>query len=1009
MRKSLLKQLMKRLAIPLGRPTALHSHSAKSPKNGDISRRLALHSQSTDKTTSHPTKQPKYGCQVVGYKPAKTLASRWLTPTHWLDMLKLFGVVAAVTLSATASAVGMSGINVASALGQPLKADIELVAISKAEKDSLVARLASPEAYKSAGLEYPYGNKFKFQIESRADGQLYIKASSAQPVNDPFVSLLIELTWSSGKLSREYTFLLDPPGYVPEQPVKVTVQAVAPVVQAVAAPTVSTVAVPTQPVETVAKPVEQAAPVAAVTPATQAAPAETPAKPEEQAALAETTAKPGEQAAPAEATDKLTGKLEEQTEPTEAADKLEEQAAPAETAAKPAEQPVPEAAAVQANKEGFAVHRGDTMYKIAEQYKLADMSLERMMVAIYRINADQFDGRNMNRIKVGKILQLPSQQDLISVSQPDAVKEIHAQAADWNAYRQKLASAAAATNQPQAAQQVASGKISSSIADMAPVAKESAKEVLKLSKGEAPGDQVGTGAGGKSMSGQDKKNAAQEDAIAQNKALKEGQERTALLEKNLKDMQRLAQLKAETAALAQPSKAAVSGVTAASAVKPAPVAQPKPKQVIKPEPSLLDQALDEPLYLAGGAAALLALGGLGLMMYRRRKNPSGETGPLSEAVGEVTGRIAEPILPSPETGDFTGAVAAQAVIAPQSDDVDPISEADLFLNFGRDAQAEEILKEALQNTPNNHQIHLKLLGIYANRKDANSFSTIARQLQDSGDEEAWQQAVAMGRKLEPNNPMYGGAGSIEDTSSATMQIKAFNAMSQPDETKTAQASALDFNLDAPAPEEAPSPEQDFLGDAEKTSTMSPDGRFAAQGAAMDFDITSSQTAMPAATVQGEEAMDFDITSTQPSMRTVDEPTEAASQVSDDFIFDVTGSMPAAPQPEMSKPAEADGGGMAFTLDFPVESITEKSAPVAQSAAVGLAGISLNFDGAAAPIGATSENKDDHWQEVATKLDLAKAYHEMGDASGAREILEEVLREGDAEQLEAAQNLLDQLG
>ncbi len=56
----------------------------------------------------------------------------------------------------------------------------------------------------------------------------------------------------------------------------------------------------------------------------------------------------------------------------------------------------------------------------------------------------------------------------------------------------------------------------------------------------------------------------------------------------------------------------------------------------------------------------------------------------------------------------------------------------MFLNFGRDAQAEEILKEALQNTPNNHQIHLKLLGIYANRKDANTFSTIARRLKDSG-------------------------------------------------------------------------------------------------------------------------------------------------------------------------------------------------------------------------------------------------------------------------------------
>ena len=971
MRKSLLK--LKRLAIRLGCQKALHSHSAKSPsekllaghpKGGDISRWLALHSQST--------------------KPAKTLASRWLTTAKSLVILKLLGVVAALMLSTTTvSAVGLGGINVASALGQPLKADIELVAISKAEKDSLVARLASPEAYKSAGLEYPYGNKFKFQIESRADGQPYIKASSAQPVNDPFVSLLVELTWSSGKLSREYTFLLDPPGYVPEQPAQAEVQAVAPEVQAAApaAPEAAVSAVPAVPEETAATPVEQAAPVAAVTPAEQAAASAVPAAP------AETAAKP------------------------------EEQAAPAETAAKPVEQAAPEAAAVPEIKEWLTVQRGDTMYKIAEQHKLADVSLERMLVAMYRINADQFDGRNMNRIRAGKILHLPSQQELMSVSLPDAIKEIHAQAADWNAYRQKLASAAAVSNQSQAAQQVATGKISSSIADMAPVAKESAKEVLKLSKGEAPGDQVGTGAGGKSMSEQDKKNAAQEDAIAKNKALKEGQERTALLEKNLQDMQRLAQLKTEQAALAQPpvtaaAKSAVSEVTATSAVKPTPVVQPKPKQA-KPEPSLLDQVLDEPLYLAGGAAALLALGGLGFMVYRRKKNSSDEDKDQPSAdVGEITGRMAAPVFPSPETGDFTSAAAAQAMAASQSDNVDPISEADLFLNFGRDVQAEEILKEALQNTPNNHQIHLKLLEIYANRKDTNSFSTIARQLQDSGDEDAWQQAIAMGRKLEPNNPMYGGAGTIENAGSATMQMTAFSVTPEPKNVPKAQASALDFDFDsgASAAKEEPSPEQDFLSGAEITSVMSPDGRLAAQVAKMDFDVTSANTSMHGATGQGG-AMDFDVTSTHPSMGAAGGPTEAASPISDDFVFDVTGShsfKPATAQPEISKPAEA-GGGMAFTLDFPVENIAGKSASVAQPAAVGLAGISLNFDDAAAPSGSTAGNKDDHWQDVATKLDLAKAYHEMGDTSGAREILEEVLREGDAEQRKAAQTLFDQLG
>jgi pilus assembly protein FimV len=853
------------------------------------------------------------------------------------SLLKLLGAVAGLFLSTAIYAVGMGGINVSSALGQPLKADIDLLSVGKSEKDSLVARLASPESYRSAGLDYPYGNKFKFEILSRAGGEPYIKVSSAQAINDPFVSLLVELSWSAGKLSREYTFLLDPVDYVPVQPAQGEVQAVAPTVQ----PPESGMGT-AAPVAPAVTPAESFTPVPAVTPMEQAAAAST---------------------VPAV--------------PTEGAAKPEGQAVPVETEAGSEEQAASAVPAVPANKEWVAVQRGDTMYKIAERYKLADMNLERMLVALYRANADQFDGKNMNRIRAGKILQLPTQDEYEAVALPEAVKEIHAQASDWNAYRQKLASAATTSGQTQAAEQVASGKISSSVTDQAPVAKESAKEVLKLSKGEAPGDHAATGAGGKPMSAQDKKNAAQEDAIAKAKAEQESQARSAMLEKNLQDMKRLAQLKTEAAALAQ-SPTAVAPAPAPA--KPAEVhpAKPKPKEV-KPEPTLVDQIMGEPLYQAGAAAVLLVLGGIGFMLYRRKKkhfdgelDEAGEFDETGEDIGSASGSFKMPVMPSPDTGDFTRTSVMQSVATPSSDHVDPISEADLFLNFGRDAQAEEILKEALQNTPNNHQIHLKLLGIYANRKDANAFSTIARQLKDSGDDEAWQQAVEMGRKLEPDNPIYGGFRSMEDTGSATVQMTAFNAMQEP--APAAQASALDFNFDAGA-QAAGSP--DFLGDG----------------------------ALPAASQ--DSAMDFDVTSTNPA---ITEAAEAkATPDMNDMIFDVTGShsSPAETQPEVSQPA--DDGGMAFTLDFPVDEVAEKPAPAAPPAGIGFEGISLNFDDVpAAPGEPASGGAGDQWQEVSTKLDLAKAYQEMGDNDGAREILEEVMREGDATQKEAAQALIDQL-
>ena len=895
------------------------------------------------------------------------------------SLVKLIGFIFALTLSATASAIGLGGISVDSALGQPLNANIELVAVSNAEKTSLIARLASPDVYAGAGLEYPYGNKFTFEIESHANGEPYLKVSSAQPVNDPFVSLLVELTWSSGKLLREYTFLLDPPGYVAEQPKQAEMMPVAPVAQAMP---------------------DEAAPVAAA-PA-EVAPTESQPAPEQMEAAADKMAE----------------------EPAEKPAAVKQPAAPAKPSAPApmAEKPAPD---------NITVQRGDTLSKIAAQYKPADVSLERMLVALYRANADQFDGKNMNRIRTGKILRLPDQNELTGVVQSAAVKEIRVQTEDWNAYRQKLSGAATVSTKPQEAKQAASGKITSSVIDKAPVAKESAKEVLKLSRGEAPGDKA---AGGKTMSAQDKKNAAQEDAIAKSKALKEEQTRTALLQKNMEDMKRLAQLKSEAAAAAKGkpadkstpamSAAPASAVAAAGTTKPkadkpkaadkkpvdkpTPADKPKPKVVVA-EPSLLD----EPLYLAVGAAVLLGLGGAGFMLARRRKakTPAAQA-VVEEEVGSTTGQLTAPVAPSPDTGDFTAMADADAAAEAQpSDDVDPISEADLFLNFGRDAQAEEILKEALRNTPNNHQIHLKLLGIYANRKDVNSFSSIARQLHDTGDEVAWQQAAAMGRRIDPGNPMYGSEGSMEDADSATMQTAAIGGAVpdfMQDETPAAQetvAPVVDFDLGAPA-----EPVQEEVRGSEQTMILSPSDMAAAQAEAMDFDITST---IPPASAP---AMDFeDVAVSAPA---VAEPAEAAAPNLDDLIFDVTSTHAPAPeaQPEEIKPvpaAAAEDGGMEFTLDFPVEEAAP--APATQAADTGLAGITLNLDEEdLSPLepqaeAAPAEVRDEHWHEVATKLDLAKAYQEMGDATGAREILEEVLAEGDAGQREAAQAMLDQLG
>ena len=113
-----------------------------------------------------------------------------------------------------AHAAGFGRLTVQSNIGQPLNAEIDLVAVRADEATNLVARLATPDAYQQANLQYNSGlTGLKLSVEKRPDGQFFIKVTGSRPVNEPFIDLLVELTGGGGKLVREFTVLLDPPGY----------------------------------------------------------------------------------------------------------------------------------------------------------------------------------------------------------------------------------------------------------------------------------------------------------------------------------------------------------------------------------------------------------------------------------------------------------------------------------------------------------------------------------------------------------------------------------------------------------------------------------------------------------------------------------------------------------------------------------------------------------------------------------------------------------------------------
>ncbi len=929
-------------------------------------------------------------------------------------------------MSASVYAVGLGGINVVSSLGEPLKADIQLVSLSESERGQVSVRLASPEMYRGAGLEYPRISDINFQIRNLAEGGAVLKVSTEDAVNEPFVNLLVELKWPAGRLLREYTFLLDPPGYTLKQP-----------------------------------PMPEVRPL-------------TPALAGDEGRAA------GASAVTARSTviSSRDGKGAAEGGPVAGYDST--------------------ATAV--------VRSGDTLRKLAQQNKPANVSLERMLVALYRANVDQFDGQNMNRIQVGKVLRMPTVKELDAITQREAVKSIRVQVSDWHAYRQRLAGAAATSQAPaESVQQASEGVIAGQVEDSAPVVEPDAGEVLRLSQGEAPDDSVSTDGAPEVKPGTvaDSGNAAQEEAIAIKKAKDEAEMRADLLEQNLKDIERLEQLKRELAATldgGESGEAVNSETPAVKVDKPVEVEKPaaaKPPVTVEPEGNWLDDLLSKPYYLGGGAALLVGLIGA-IFFLRRRKEDKEEVFDEEEiASNEMTPPIIT--MPSGEhketsqvtTGDETVKVASLAEEPSEdllSDDVDPLSEAELFLNFGRDVQAEEVLKEALNNSPENHEIHLKLLGIYAERKDTNSFMNIARQLQASGDEPAWNQAAAMGRRIDPENPFYGEGGDddalLENTGSATVQaqvtemepdfvlddgssegqsaspeldfdlggdsaLSAEQTMVISKEEEPMSSTELDFDLTASNPQlqsEEDADEQKAQSDSAITEASDLDfdlgeERPAEPGNDSALDVASTPVEEPA--VDDLSTLDLDMTDDEPAVSENKAQDKAEFSTMVEPLADLELDEGAAATKDVSVPdvaveaSESDSGFDDLVLPDSDTSASEHAAdelqPAAEEAKLTppeLDDVKLDFDdepslvnadnpvfneaeleeapAAAVEEPAADDVKSEAWHEVATKLDLATAYQEMGDATGAREILDEVLLEGDDEQQQQAREMLEKL-
>jgi pilus assembly protein FimV len=735
------------------------------------------------------------------------------------------------------------------------------------------------------------------------------------------------------------------------------------------------------------------------------------------------------------------------------------------------------------------VQSGETLRGIAGETKYDGVSLEQMMVGLFRANPNAFIGDNVNRMKAGAILNVPDKATVAAVPPSEARQVYVAQVGDWNRYRQGVATAAVAAPAKEAQPaQAASGKVSAKVEEKVAPA-EQARDQVKVARTEVPAKGAG-----------DKPGAAEEDLVAKDRALKEAQERLALLEKNVVELQKLVDLKAQRLAELQgqaAGKDAAAPAAPVAAVKPAepakpsepaPAAEPpkaaeappqaeppkpaaeapkapevKPPEPPKPapapaaEPGLIDQLLDNPLALAAGGGALALLAGL-FMAKRRREEQVVEmsaTAPNPSSLGpnsvfRMTGgqSVDTANMPMP-TGEFSQTGPGTI----DTDEVDPVAEADVYMAYGRDAQAEEILVEALRKDPQRLAIHAKLLEIYANRKSLKQFDTLASELysQTGGVGPEWEKVAALGLALDPENPLYATDRRSRENETSFMDDAAFAA---PVVAAAAVAVPSAFGLTADGVEEPTegatfpaivSPEASFDAAAaelaEATNAASADLDFDLAGAAPLVDEAAAAVEPVAQAAQAEfGTLDFDLGQSA-STAVADAEAQFTPEgtmilgnelaVSEDaalldFEIDADGGAaetmvnPAAVQEDMVGDLTVVDGMAGLSVEFAEEALAfegqqddagfqVQAAPVPEFDMTSInLDLSAEGPGSAAPVAPADNAGFESGDDVGTKLALAKAYEEMGDLDQACELLEEVIAEGSGDVVQQAKQTIARL-
>lgn len=1006
-------------------------------------------------------------------------------------------------------ALGLGSLKAQSALDEPFSAEIQLNSVKTSDFGSLKTQLASRSDFQLAEVDRPaHLLLLKFEPVRKPDDSVVIQVTSKQPISEPFLHFLVVVEWAGGKLIREYTTLLDPPLYaqgggsaisspmaVGDSTPKVTATGLAP-------STAGTLS---------ASPVIQSGTQPKLTMGTSG------------------SAKSG---------------------------------------------------ATPAWIETSETQKGDTLWGIASSIA-GDSNIFKVMVAMLRVNPDAFVDNNINRLKVGQILKVPTKEQIESLTFKQAADEYLVQLEGWEAYKSQLAGRSqlakiprqptkatqptkAAPRKKQVAKAEAKSKTATQRTSKAPVKPKAPIKSKASSKGQAqpPQDLLrivqstldkgkkGKGGGAKAVDAQSTRNDAEaaqlknqirtmeETLLSSDMENKELMERVKMLEEQVKKATRLMQIQNENLAVAQQqasdrekeasiikqreaeeliaknqrelakvkaeaeAKAKAEATLAASIVaantakstpkpKVAPQSKAKPQKIptqskprnrakprkVASKPKSRKRSTPPPqkawweeitdmLMLNWIWAALVGLGGLivlvgGLVFMRRRRSiaefeDSILSGSALDSHTETTGGIGAGTDTS-----FLSDFGVPGMGTMQADEVDPVAEAEVYLAYGRDEQAEEVLKEAIGRDGSRQELKLKLLEIYSQRNDLSAFETLAEELYPAQGEpqtDIWRKVLEMGHKLNPDNPLFSQPSATippvptvppvppeqsdgligTTTGQVDPRLQPFPEPDK-DHNTDLQLEQLEKEREPTEPdvfEPFPQPEEGGLPDLDLTQLDKDVGTTSLledQPTGLDFDIgideaiggtttlgdddqNAAQKTMIASAPPNIAAPDpaveeelsaglnhfemdgLDIGGTVANLETVDTPVAAGATAKNDTLESFTLDTDIG-QLEVTSPTGVSGGAIGpgavgGSADSTLEGLD-----------AGSYDLSMDSDD---PTASGGEADDVQWDEAATKLDLAKAYIDMGDESGARSIIDEVLKEGNEGQRKQAAQLAAQL-